>query len=209
MHLENLVIDALEPQRLGTFWEELLGTERLTDEPDIVETRLAIEDGPLLDLCFQQVPEPVSVRPRLHVGVTSQGSATRTDPEGNPYQEQAAYAGAGPLAALSLDSADPDRDADFWSWLTGWTPVAARTLRHPSRRGPVLELRSEAAPKGTTKNRMHLDVRLEPGEDADDVAASILERGGNRLRRPEWGELPWRSYVDPSGNEFCVLPASS
>ena len=23
----------------------------------------------------------------------------------------------------------------------------------------------------------------------------------------DWGDLPWRSYVDPSGNEFCILPA--
>jgi hypothetical protein len=25
----------------------------------------------------------------------------------------------------------------------------------------------------------------------------------------EGGELPWRLYADPSGNEFCVLPARS
>jgi hypothetical protein len=55
---------------------------------------------------------------------------------------------------------------------------------------------------------MHLDVRLESTEDADAVEASIAERGGKRFHRPEWGELPWRSYTDPSGNEFCVLPAS-
>ena len=28
--------------------------------------------------------------------------------------------------------------------------------------------------------------------------------------RSEWSaELPWRLYADPSGNEFCVLPARS
>ena len=65
------------------------------------------------------------------------------------------------------------------------------------------------APKGTTKNRLHLDVRLETGDDPDDTAASIAERGGRELHHPEWGELPWRHYADPSGNEFCVLPARS
>jgi predicted enzyme related to lactoylglutathione lyase len=55
---------------------------------------------------------------------------------------------------------------------------------------------------------MHLDVRLEPGQDADDVAAGVVERGG-ALLRSDWGELPWRSYTDPSGNELCVLPAST
>ena len=137
------------------------------------------------------------------------------DPEGNPFcvmEDRAAYADTGPIAALPLDSADPDRDAEFWSWLTGWTDVAGvapRSLRHPSLRGPLLELCPEPAPKGTTKNRLHLDVRLEAGDDPDEVAAGIAERGGGKLHQPEWGELPWRSYTDPSGNEFCVLPARS
>ena len=43
MYLETLVFDALEPQRLGAFWEALIGGERLTDEPDIFETRLTID----------------------------------------------------------------------------------------------------------------------------------------------------------------------
>jgi len=238
VYLENLVIDAVEPQQLGRFWEEVVGGERLTDEADGFETRLAIEGGPVLDLCFQRVPGPPSGSPRLHVdllgGVRQTEEVERllglgarhvdvgqrdvpwvvlTDPEGNPccvMEERAAYADTGPLAALPLDSADPARDAAFWSWLTGWTEVAGvapRSLRHPSLRGPLLEICPERAPKGTTKNRLHLDVRLETGEDPDLVGAGIIERGGDTLHRPEWGELPWRSYLDPSGNEFCVLPA--
>ena len=34
MFLENLGIDALDPQRLGRFWETALGTTTLTDAPD-------------------------------------------------------------------------------------------------------------------------------------------------------------------------------
>ena len=137
------------------------------------------------------------------------------DPEGNPccvMEDRAVYADTGPLAALRLDSAKPDRDAEFWSWLTGWTDsvgVAPRSLRHPSRRGPLLELCPETAPKGATKNRLHLDVRLDDADDADDVAAGIAERGGKEVHHPDWGSLPWRLYTDPSGNELCVLPARS
>ena len=239
MYLENLVFDAVDPQRLGRFWEAALGCERLTDEPDGFETRLTIEGGPVLDLCFQRVPEPPSDPPRLHLDLC--GGARQTeeverllrlgarhldigqgevpwvvlaDPAGNPFcvmEDRAAYADTGPLAALPLDSADPDRDAEFWSWLTGWTDAVGelRSLRHPSLSGPLLELCPERAPKGTTKNRLHLDVRLETGEDPDAVESRITERGGGTLHRPEWGELPWRSYTDPSGNEFCVLPARS
>ena len=240
MYLENIVIDALEPQVLGGFWEAALGTERLTDETDIVETRLAVEGGPVLDLCFQQVPEPPNDPVRLHLdlrGGADQAEVVErllalgarhldlgqgdvpwvvlADPEGNPFdvmEERAAYADSGPLAALPLDSADPDRDAEFWAWLTGWVHVPGvvpRSLRHPSLLGPLLELCPEPAPKGDTKNRLHLDVRLEAGEDADEVEAGITERGGARELHPEWGELPWRTYTDPSGNDFCVLPASS
>jgi len=55
---------------------------------------------------------------------------------------------------------------------------------------------------------MHLDVRLEAGDDPDAIADGITERGGRELH-PAWGVLPWRVYTDPSGNELCVLPARS
>src|SRR3990170_4056599 len=67
MYLENLVFDATEPQRLGRFWEAVVGGERLTDEDDAFETRLTIEGGPVLDLCFQRVPQPPSEPLRLHL----------------------------------------------------------------------------------------------------------------------------------------------
>jgi catechol 2,3-dioxygenase-like lactoylglutathione lyase family enzyme len=237
VQLENLVVDAVDPQRLGRFWEAVLGAERLTDEPDGVELRCAVEGGPALDVCLQRVAELASGPPRLHVdlagGVRQAEEVERllglgarhldvgqgdvpwvvlADPEGNPccvMEERPAYAATGPIAALPLHCADPDRDAAFWSWLTGWTEVAGvapRSLRSPSGRGPLLELVPEAAPKGPAKNRLHLDVRLDAGEDADAVAAGIAERGGRELH-PDWGELPWRLYADPSGNDFCVLPA--
>ncbi|CAB4734663.1 MAG: VOC family protein [Actinobacteria bacterium] len=238
MQLENVVLDAIDPQRLGRFWQSALGCEQLTDAPGIFETRLDI-DGLLLDLCFVEVPDPSTQAPRLHLDLASGDDQQQTvqrllalgatpldvgqgdvpwvvlaDPEGNPccvMEERAAYAGTGPIAALPLSSADPDRDADFWRWLTGWTEVdgvAPRSLRHPSLRGPLLELCPEAAPKTPSKNRLHLDVRLEAGEDADEVGARIVERGGRALPA-QWGDFPWRSYTDPSGNELCVLPVSS
>jgi hypothetical protein len=236
MYLENLVFDAVEPQRLGRFWEAVVGGERLTDEPEGFETRLTIEGGPVLDLCFQRVPERPSEPLRLHLdllgGAGQAGAVDRllglgarhldigqgdvpwvvlADPEGNPFcvmEERAAYVDTGPIAALRLAAADPDSDGEFWSWLAGWTDapgIASRSLRHPSMRGPLLELRPHPARQGTAKNRLHLDIRLETGDDPDEVAASIAERGGRELR-PDWGELPWRHYADPSGNEFCVLP---
>lgn len=237
MYLENLVFDALDPSRLGRFWESALGAETLTDEPGIFETRLRHEGGPELDLCFQRVPAPPSDPIRLHLDLRGgeqqsevvarlldlgarhldigQGEVPWVvlgDVEDNPFcvmEEREAYVDTGPIAALPLDSGDPERDGELWRWLTGWKPapgVAPVSLRHPSRRGPLLELCSEPAAKTSGKNRLHLDVRLEADEDAEEVARGIVERGGAELDH-DWGALPWRTYLDGSGNEFCVLPA--
>lgn len=237
MYLENIVVDAIDPQALGRFWESALGTETLTDEPDGFETRMAVTDGPVLDLCFQRVPEPPDERQRLHLdlrGAEEQQSiverllalgASRADigqgevpwvvladPAGNLFcvmEDRAAYVDTGAVAALPLDVADPDRERDFWCWLTGWVPVEGSGLlglRHSSHRGPLLELCPETAPKSSGKNRMHLDVRLQHGDDADVVAQGIIARGGVELH-PDWGDLPWRTFADPSGNEFCILPS--
>lgn len=237
MFLENLGFDSVDPQRLGTFWEAALGSERITDGADIVETRVQFDDTFYLDLCFPQVParrtEPLRFHLDLHGGDRQQETVDRlvalgarpldigqgdvpwvvlSDPEGNPFcvlEERDVHVDTGPIAALPLDSADPQRDGEFWQWLAGWTPapgVAPVTLRHPSRHGPLLEFRPEAEPKGAAKNRLHLDVRLERNDDPEEVARTIADHGGREFEH-DWGELPWRVYLDPSGNEFCVLPA--
>src|SRR5699024_2611167 len=171
MFLENLGIDAMDPIRLGRFWEAALGTTTLTEAPGIFETRLDLDGTAYLDLCFAQVPAPNRSPQRLHLELrggeqqaevaerlrglgasdldSGQGEVPWTvlaDVEGGAFcviEEREAYAGTGPLAALPLDSADPVRDAEFWSWLSGWVPAdggVPQPLRHPSGRGPRLEL---------------------------------------------------------------------
>lgn len=202
---------------------------------------LTIPDGPWFDICIPRVPVPPMEPLRLHLdllGGSEQGEVVQrllalgashldvgqgdvpwivlADVEGNPFcvmEERPVYTDTGPIAALPLDSADPERDADFWSWLTGWVrvpgiPAPWAALRHPSMRGPLLELCPQEQPKGAAKNRMHLDVRPGPGDDPEAVVAGILERGGRELDH-EWGDLPWQVFIDPSGNEFCVLAPSA
>lgn len=187
MYLENIVFDAVDPRALGKSWEERLGTEPLTDEEAGYETRLAVPDGPVLDLCFQRVPEENTSAERLHLDVADRE-----------------------LAAIRLESADPERDRQFWAWLSGWAPIDDSTdpaLQHPSGRGPVLAFTDEDAQKTDGKNPVHLDLRLEPGDDADAISEAVTAKGGREMHHPEWGELPWRTYEDPSGNEFCILRA--
>lgn len=236
MFLENVVFDAVDPATLGRFWEGLFDTTTLTDTADAFETRLTVADGAVLDLCFQRVSEPAPPRPRLHLDVAG-GARQKAvvdralglgatpldvgqrdvtwvvlaDPEGHPFcvlEPQPAYERSGPLAAIPVDSSDPIRDRRFWSELSEWVahdgPLPA--MRHRSGRGPLIEWCPEPAAKGPGKNPIHLDLRLEPGDDPDAVVARIEDLGGAELH-PDWGDLPWRVFADPSGNEFCLLPA--
>lgn len=137
------------------------------------------------------------------------------DPEGNPFcvmEARPEYAVSGPLSSLPLDSADVERDLAFWAELSGWVPVDSAmpgALRHASGRGPLLELCPEPRPKEPGhKNRVHLDIRLESGDDADATAQRVLDLGGSRFEH-DWGDLPWQVMTDPSGNELCLLPARS
>ena len=231
MHLENIVWDARDPQRLRRFWAAALGADPIPDDTDC--SRLQLGGDVWLDLCFQPVPDAPVVGPRLHLDLLGGArqadvveellalGATRADigqgevpwvvladPEGNPFcvmPERLRYRATGPIAALPLDSADPDRDAAFWADLTGWVLVdgAPRILRHPAGVGPLLELCPEPAPHAG-KNRLHLDLRRAGADDTDEAA--ILALGARRV--DEAAGLPWVVYADPSGNEFCVLEPS-
>jgi hypothetical protein len=233
VRLENVVWDARDPHRLGNFWAVALGAEVITDEPDLVEARLHLADDVFLDLCFQRVAEPSTSPARLHPDLAGgarqqevvqrlldlgaehadigQGDVPWTvlaDPEGNAFcvmEDRAVYRDTGPIAALPLDSADPERDAAFWAEVTGWVLApGTTTLRHPAGVGPLLELCSEPEPR-RGKNRLHLDVRPGPGDDG--ITDRVLERGATALTGPS--EHAWRVFADPSGNEFCILAAQT
>jgi hypothetical protein len=236
MRLENIVWDARDPHRLGTFWAAALGAIAMTDEPEGFEARMDLGSGLFMDLCLQRVSDPSDSPPRLHLDLCGDHEQSRrverlvglgaqpadigqgdvpwtvlADPEGNAFcvmEHRDAYRDTGPIAALPLDSADPDRDAAFWAEVTGWQTydgVAPASLRHPSGRGPVLEFCPEPEPK-RGKNRLHLDVRPEP-EDGD-LVARALDLGAHRLELAGAEGLPWQVLTDPSGNEFCILAPS-
>lgn len=231
MRLENIVWDARDPHRLGTFWSAALDAVALTDEPDGYEARMNLGDDVFLDLGFQRVRDVSTSPARLHLDLAGGDEQVKrveqllglgakhidigqdevpgrvlADPEGNAFcvtEQRDAYRATGPVAALLMDSADPDRDAAFWAQITDWVPydgVAPASLRHWSGRGPVLEFRHETEPK-QGKNRLHLDVRLEGSEM--NVVSRVLDLGARYTDKAEG--LPWEVFSDPSGNEFCIL----
>ena len=236
--MENIVLDATDAGRVGRFWIAALDLEPLTDEAGLVEARL--HDGSMwLDLCVVAVPEPRGPEQRAHLDLRGGGAADQQtvverllglgashldigqgdapwvvlgDPEGTPFcvmEDRPEYR-SGPIAAVPLDSAAPDRDAAFYAALSGWVPAEAAVpaaLRHPSGDGPLLELCPEDGPK-TAKNRLHLDVRLEAGDDEREVLEMVRDLGGE-VRDRDSVDLPWTLVADPSGNEVCLLAATS
>jgi hypothetical protein len=62
-------------------------------------------------------------------------------------------------------------------------------------------------PEGkSAKNRMHLDLHLEPHTDAAREAevVRIEALGATRLYDGQLGPQRWVTMTDPEGNEFCV-----
>jgi predicted enzyme related to lactoylglutathione lyase len=74
--------------------------------------------------------------------------------------------------------------------------------------GPFLEfVPTELAPR--VKNRLHLDIRPEPGGDQDAEVERLIRLGAHPVEIGQSaappGQVHWVVLADPEGNEFCVL----
>ena len=216
---KDLCIDAVDPIALGDFWAATLGLglTRLDDG----DVRL---DGPTPQhaVWVNKVPEPVTVKQRVHLDVhaasvdevLARGATPEDldsfrwdvvrDPEGGELcvfvrDEVPSYQ----LYEVVVDSADP---AAIASW---WAEVLGATVQHATDEGgsswfedaphvPFECLVFGAVPEPkTVKNRIHWDV------EAADVQ-SLLDRGATLLRGPGDG-IAWHVLADPEGNEFCAF----
>lgn len=233
MRLENIVWDARNPHRLGSFWAAAVGAEPMTDNAGGYEARLSLGDDAFLDLCFQPIAVPSASPARLHLDLAGgaqqaevvdrllslgaehadigQGDVpwvVLADPEGNAFcvmEHRDAYRGTGPIAALPMDSSAPDRDAEFWAQITGWVPFdGVAPATLRHPSGAGPLLEFCAEPEPKQgKNRVHLDVRRQAHDG--DLVDSALNAGAKRAHVTDAEDLPWVTLEDPSGNEFCVL----
>ena len=130
------------------------------------------------------------------------------DPEGNEFCVlDSLYEDTGPIATVVVDCADPRAMASFWGQATDWivhkVTEHSAVLRSAKGVGPYLQfLRTPDVKTGW--NRVHLDVRPYPGDDAAAEAARLERLGATAIDLGRT-DIPWRVFADPEGNEFCLL----
>jgi len=105
------------------------------------------------------------------------------------------------LRDVCLDANDPAVIGGFWAALLGRDLELqddGAFLRPTLDGGPGIWVNRVPEPK-TAKDRVHLDVDLEPGQEVSD----LLVLGATVVTAP--GEEPWWVLADPEGHEFCVF----
>jgi hypothetical protein len=133
------------------------------------------------------------------------------DPEGNEFcvlEPQPTYADHGLYGGIVLDCADPGTLAGFWELAAGWTRAGGGqngvSLRSPAGTGPYLTL-LRAPDQKTVKNRIHLDVAPELGEDQQAALRELIAAGAKPADVGQDDTVSWHVLTDPEGNEFCLL----
>src|SRR5690349_21098175 len=120
---------------------------------------------------------------------------------------------------LGCDAADPAALAAFWAAALryvaepGYDDPDGASIVDPDGKGPAIGFLR--VPEGkTSKNRMHIDVRV-AGEPPWDMAAreqlirakvgELVADGASVVREEHYGrDLGHVVMLDPEGNEFCV-----
>ncbi|MER5965468.1 VOC family protein [Streptomyces sp. NPDC002057] len=152
--LVQIAMNARDDSAVGRFWAEVLGWGIDSEEPGVTNvepTGLAYPDPSAVFIDVLSVPEPKTVKNRVHVDLATssvahqaelvarlralgatpadvgQGDVPWTvlaDPEGNEFcvlEPREIYRDTGPMAAVVVDCADPRALARFWGEAMDWT----------------------------------------------------------------------------------------
>jgi predicted enzyme related to lactoylglutathione lyase len=112
---------------------------------------------------------------------------------------------ASTLNALTILASDPERLAQFWGDLLGWTRDGLELV------GEDASLRLAFVPTDQPRNGLNqIHFHLTSNSATQDATvARALELGASHL---DVGQLPDEDHVvlaDPDGNEFCVIEAGN
>ena len=216
---KDLCIDASDAHALAGFWSAVLGLDaHLHDDGNA-----SLRRGDQVLVWVNEVPEPTSVKNRLHLDVLAEAldaalAAGATvadeqprwtvlkDPDG---QEFCVFQRDAPITNRFYELVwdvtggvdDAHRVAEWWARVLGGS--VEREDEWSSVQGveglPCESIVFQPVPEDkTTKNRIHLDVRT------DDLAA-LVGQGAMPLRGKGDSGIAWSIMVDPAGNEFCAF----
>ena len=216
----DLCIDAVDAAAMQLFWAETLGLEPVPYDGGTLDL---VGPTPQHRVWINQVPEPVTVKQRVHIDVHAASveevlarGATPVDldsfrwkvlkdPEGGELcvferEEVPAYK----LYEVVVDAREAH---EITAW---WAEVLDATVRHSDGDGEEPYSWFEDAPgmpfgivfgavpePKTVKNRIHWDV------ETVDVQV-LIDRGATLLRGPD-DDIDWHVLADPEGNEFCAF----
>ena len=218
---KDLCVDAVDPVRLGTFWAAVLGRDLSRRDDGIV---VLTGPTPRHTVWLAPVPEPVTVKQRVHLdvhagdvdAVLALGAVPEDlesfpwrvlrDPEGGELCVfERAEVPVERLYEIGVDSADAERQARWWAGVLGgrvevsaehgWAAVEDV----PGAPFECLVFAPVPEPK-TVKNRIHWDVDA----TVPDAVDELVRRGARVLREPD-DDIAWTVMADPEGNEFCVF----
>jgi len=154
VRLIQIAMNARDDSALGRFWAQALGWTISSEEPGVTNLEPAgfsYPDPRVLYVDIIVVPEPKTVKNRVHVDLATNSAAHQAelvarltdlgatpadvgqgdvpwsvlaDPEGNEFcvlEPRPVYRDTGLMAAVVVDCADPRAMARFWAEATDWT----------------------------------------------------------------------------------------
>ena len=214
---KDLCIDAVDAAAMGRFWA---GALRLDHQAHDDGSARLVGPTPRHTVWVNTVPEPVTVKQRMHLDVRADGVddlvalggevvdaesfawTVMKDVEGGELcvfpTKEGRPAG---LMEIVVDTADPVRIAAWWAEVLG---AEHQDHEHgysyveavPGAPFEWLVFVPVPEPK-TVKNRIHVDVTTTDVQRLVDAGARVL--------RARDDEISWTVLADPDGNEFCAF----
>lgn len=218
---QDLCIDVADARTSGEYWSTMLGWRLEMHDDGDGHLR---DDSGRIQVWLNVVPEPKSVKNRVHLDVNAESVqravdagatvfeefprwTTLLDPDG---QEHCVFPRAGEIEnrAYELEwdcDEGPQSSHDLAAW---WCEVLGGSVVDddegyswirdlPDCPWDSFDFVGVPEPK-TAKNRVHVDVRT------DDLEA-LVAHGATVLRAKGDGGLRWTVLADPAGNEFCAF----
>ena len=115
------------------------------------------------------------------------------------------------LAMVTIDCADPKREAEFWAAVLGWEVTYSEgdygMISDGSQRlgfGRVEDWKAPGWPNTAGTKQFHLDLAV---DDLESAEKQVLDLGATKPA--EQPSTSWIVLQDPDGHPFCLTKAAN